>query len=396
LTNPPSTTRSAHADRVFRVNLPDVRTALPVTGVRLSLWRAVALFRLAALTVCVFLIVRWQPIYARPGVAIAAAIAMAVVTAVIVGLAVVGQAHRWSVVAADIVLTVGLTLLTVPAQTGAQQHGGMVTLTTIWAAGPTIEAAFVAGPVGGLAAAAVQFVTAASIVGTWPGRTLYSGVLLIVTGLVVGYVASLVVRAERELQTASAAQAALAERERLARSIHDGVLQVLGLVHRAGRDADGHWAALGAEAGRQEAALRGLITSAPPVSAGVADLAGELHGLRSGTVTVSAPADPVGVPAAVAREVGAAVRAALDNVVAHAGDGARAWVLLEALDGELRVTVRDDGAGFADGRLAAAERDGRLGVARSIRGRIADLGGHCTITSTPEGTTVEMSVPWSG
>ena len=71
------------------------------------------------------------------------------------------------------------------------------------------------------------------------------------------------VRTEHELAEAVAAQAALAERERLARSIHDGVLQVLGLVHRTGRDAGGRWAELATEAATQEAALRALITSRP-------------------------------------------------------------------------------------------------------------------------------------
>jgi len=347
----------------------------------------VSLFRIAGLAVAVFLITRWQPIYARPGVAAAAAVAMIVVTATLGWLAVTGQAHRVSVVLADVVVTAGLTLLTIPAQTAAQQHGDMVTLTTVWAAGPTIEAAFLAGPVGGLVAALAQFGVTASVAQTWQGRTLYSGMLLVVTGVVIGYVARLAVRAEDELRTAAAAHAALAERERLAREIHDGVLQVLGLVAREG---DGPVAG---EARRQEAALRALITSGPGDEAPSLDLADALRALRTETVTVSAP-DRLVLPRLVASELRDAVRAALHNVAQHAGAGARAWVFAEEAPGELRVTVRDDGAGFSADRLREAQREGRLGVDHSIRGRIADLGGTTTITSQPgEGTTIEMVIP---
>ena len=51
-------------------------------------------------------------------------------------------------------------------------------------------------------------------------------------------------------------------------------------------------------------------------------------------------------------------------------------MLLEELPDRVEVTVRDEGPGIPEGRLAQAEREGRLGVVESIRGRIADLGGH--------------------
>lgn len=369
-------------------------TALPVDGIRLSLWRAVSLFRIITLAVCIFLITRWQPIYDRPGVAALVGVGMVVWTAALCWLAVLGHAHRASIVLADVLVTIALTLLTIPAQTEAQQHGGMVTLTTIWAAGPTIEAAFLVGPLGGLSASAVQYLVSVYIADQWSGRSLYSGVILMLTGVVVGFVARLAIRAEEQLRAATAAQAALTERERLARSIHDGVLQLLGLVHRTGQDDNGPLAALAGEAAVQEAALRGLITAQSAVP-GEHDLAAALRGLRSADVTVSTPADAVPMAAGAATEVRDAVRAALHNVAAHAGDGAHAWVLLETLDGTLRVTVRDDGAGFDPARLADAEREGRVGVARSIRGRIADLGGSCTITSAAgRGTEIEMVIPW--
>ncbi|MDI6102428.1 ATP-binding protein [Actinoplanes sp. NEAU-A12] len=111
-------------------------------------------------------------------------------------------------------------------------------------------------------------------------------------------------------------------------------------------------------------------------------------------VELAAPASPVMLPARPAGELVAAVRAALDNVRRHAGDGARAWILLEDEGDGVRVTVRDDGAGFDPGRLREAARAGRLGVARSMRGRIAGLGGTTSINSVPgEGAEVEFWVP---
>ena len=365
-----------------------------VTGVLLSLWRAATLFRIITLGVCLYLIARWHGLYAHPGIAYGTGAAMIAVTAVIGWLAVTGRAHRPAVVLADFAVTVLLTLASIPAQPAHQRHGKMPTLTTLWAAGPVIEAAFVGAWVAGVLVALGQFGAAMIVRDGYDGHTLVSGVLLLVTGAVVGYLSQLVVRAEQDLAAVAAAQAALTERERLTRSIHDGVLQVLGLVHRAGRDADGLWADLGTAAGEQEAALRGLLRSRPVADPGLLDLADALIAQRRDGVTVSVPAEPVLVDAAVAGEVAAAVREALANVARHAGPDACAWVLLERLDDQLQVTIRDDGAGLAPGRLEVAEREGRLGVAGSIRGRIAALGGAATITSTPgQGTTVELALP---
>ena len=373
----------------------DWRVPLPVTGVRLSLWRAVALYRGVTLVVCLFLIVRWHNLYAHSGIAYGTGAAMLAVTAAGSWLAVHGLAHRASFVLADLAATVALTLASIWAQTPPQRHGNMPTLTTLWAAGPVLEAAFVALSLGGVIVGCAQLAAAMVVRSGYDGRTLTSGLLLVVSGAVIGYVTALTVRAERELAVAAAAQAAVAERERLSRSIHDGVLQVLGLVHRAGRDAGGHWAELGAAAAEQELALRALLRSRPiSTRAGRLDLSAELRSLHADRVTVSVPGEPVVVDAAAGSELSAAIRAALANVAQHAGPDACSWVLLERLDHVVCVTVRDDGVGMPAGRLEAAEGEGRLGVAGSIRGRLETLGGKATITSAPgEGTLVELVLP---
>jgi signal transduction histidine kinase len=102
----------------------------------------------------------------------------------------------------------------------------------------------------------------------------------------------------------------------------------------------------------------------------------------------------VPLPAATANEVTSAVREALANVEKHAGVTAKAWVLIEDLGPDIVVSVRDDGVGIAPGRVTAAEREGRMGIARSLRGRIAELGGSVTLETAPgEGVEWELRIP---
>src|SRR5262249_27620730 len=122
-----------------------------------------------------------------------------------------------------------------------------------------------------------------------------------------------------------------------------------------------------------------------------ADLRAALDAYASPTVTIAAPATAVGLPVRVRDALAAAVGSALDDVVAHAGPGARAWVLIQT-DGDAGVvTGRDDGA--ARGRLDGAVA-GRRGVAEAIHERLSRLGGTASISSQPgHGTEVELRVP---
>ena len=127
---------------------------------------------------------------------------------------------------------------------------------------------------------------------------------------------------------------------------------------------------------------------APPD--GVLDLRALLP--RGADVQVAAPAGAVLLPAPVGTELAAAVAACVDNVRRHAGG--TAWLLVEDEPDAVTVSVRDDGPGLAPGRLAQAAREGRLGVAQSVRGRVEDLGGTVAVDSGPgQGTEVELRVP---
>jgi signal transduction histidine kinase len=280
------------------------------------------------------------------------------------------------------------------------------------------------GPRGGLAAGAVL---AAALVVTRPlngvplqdlpareVRDLVSGIInYLVAGGAVGFVSMLLVRSAQALQDATdelvrerERAARLAERETLAREIHDSVLQVLALIHKKGRELARRGdvppeevARLGDLAQRQEAELRSLILRDPEVvPEGTASLRADLETLARGIddleVSVSC-VGPLWIERRVGEEIVAAVRQALANVVEHA-QATKAAVFAEEDDGRLLVTVRDDGVGFVydEERLRA---DGKAGVLKSIKGRVEDLGGAFQVTSAAgRGTEIELCVPVGG
>ncbi len=83
-----------------------------------------------------------------------------------------------------------------------------------------------------------------------------------------------------------------------------------------------------------------------------------------------------------------ATRAALDNVVEHAGTD-RAELVAGARGDAVSVLVVDDGLGFS----AEEVGDDRLGLRTSVTQRIERVGGTVRVWSGPEGTTVMLTVP---
>ncbi|MGI5227581.1 MacS family sensor histidine kinase [Actinoallomurus sp. CA-142502] len=358
-----------------------------------QLWRATAAFRLATLVYAAALILRHRHGYAHPLGGLLALAAMAGWTV----LATAGYARprlrRRAFVVADVLVAVALILGTRWVDTGVHIDHGAPTLPVSWAAAPVLACAVTGGPWAGLAGAAA--VSAADVVerAALAPNTFNGVVLLLITGVVGGYVVRLGTRAETAVERVARLEAATAERERIAREVHDSVLQVLSLVSRRGRELGGEAAELGRLAGEGETALRTLVATPPAAASGELELRALLEPYAAERVTVSGPAGPVPLPAAAAEAVAAAVGAALDNVRRHAGAGASAWVLVEDEGDVVTVSVRDDGAGFAADRLARAVEAGRLGVAQSIVGRMRDAGGTAQVTSSPgQGTEVELRV----
>jgi signal transduction histidine kinase len=178
--------------------------------------------------------------------------------------------------------------------------------------------------------------------------------------------------------------------------VHDGVLQVLSLVQRRAPELGPEGAELARLVGEQEQALRSLIREQDAVdpAPGIVDLVGALSALeRRPGVSVATPSGGVLVERAKADGIVAVVAACLDNVAAHVGPSAPAWVLLEATSDALQVSVRDEGPGIPVGRLEKAEREDRLGVSSSIRGRVAELRGDGVLTTNSLGTEWEFNFP---
>jgi signal transduction histidine kinase len=362
--------------------------------------RAVAAFRILALGYALVLVIADHHHYDRPSLAWALLGAMAVWTA-ITAAAYDGTARwpgrwPWWLLATDVAIAVGMVLATVAVESHARISAGAPTLPAAWVAAPVLICAIAGGPwLGGLAALALSAADVTERSGVTQ-HTFNGVVLLLMAGVVGGYVVRLGQRAQDVIEAAARRESATAQRDRLAREIHDSVLQVLALVARRGAAIGGETAELAALAAAQEAVLRQLV--AMPVLdtrvAGEIDLRSLLSGLGSERVTVSNPADPVMLGERESTAVVGAVSEALSNVERHGGPQAHAWVLIEALPDEVTVTVRDNGQGIADGRLTQAAAAGRLGVSQSMVGRIEAIGGVLVVTSAVgAGTEVEIRVP---
>ena len=209
-----------------------------------------------------------------------------------------------------------------------------------------------------------------------------------------------------ELRAARVRQlaAADAERRRIERALHDGVQQDLIAIavrlqlarQRADSDIPGALTLL--DEIRQD--VRTALERVQALADGIYPSLLEAQGLPD---ALRGTASTLGVPtrleaAALGRlpdEIEAAAYfcclAALENVAAHAGVGARATIRLREDADALRVEVADDGGGFDP--LAHPPRSGLT----SARDRVEALGGALAITSEPgRGTCVTATVPLYG
>jgi signal transduction histidine kinase len=372
------------------------RERRPEPDPTLPLWRAAVLLRVLTLLFAVGVVFYHRTAYARPWLAFVMAGVMVVWTAAIAYRYLRPDEKPLAFTVVDLVVCCGVMASSRLVLTPLQIEGAPVPLvTTVWVTGVVAAGAVCSGALGGAIFGGVVAAFNFGVRGYVDTDLTRDLMLLVGVGFVLGLAASSSRRSAERLAIALRAEAATAERERLARSIHDSVLQVLARVRRRGTELGGEAAELATLAGAQEIALRALVSSAPvSTEDGSADLGARLKLLETERVAVSVPAPPVPLPAALGTELTAAVREALTNVDKHAGAEARAWVLLEDLGSEIVISVRDDGVGIAPGRVAEAEREGRMGIAGSLRGRVASLGGEVTMESAPgEGVEWELRVP---
>ncbi|MEU1034122.1 DUF5931 domain-containing protein [Streptomyces mirabilis] len=388
-------------------------------SVEQPLWRALTAYRVLTMLYAIGLFATAFRKYAHPWVAIGYYAVLFVWTLATLPRVANAVSCTKRFLAVDLTIALTGIMLTPVADTHHRVVTGGPTLPSIWTAGSVLAFAIKGG--WRWAAFASTLVAAVNLVerGAPTRDTVHNVILVWVASIAIGYVVEVARASELTLARALEIEAATRERERLARDIHDGVLQVLAMVQRRASALGGEAAELGRMAGEQEVALRTLVSGGlVPVSRvsedaalgavvraveepdddqdsrDPVDLRALLAPYASARVTFSEPGATVPLPPAAARELAAAVGAALDNVRKHVGEDARAWILVEDEPDEVIVTVRDEGPGIPAGRLAQAEGEGRLGVALSIRGRLRDLGGAAELISVPgQGTEVELKVP---
>ena len=224
-----------------------------------------------------------------------------------------------------------------------------------------------------------------------------------------------------ELAAASREAGSLAERERLAREIHDTVAQGLSsiqmLLHAAERDIDDEQTRSRLQLARETAAdnlaeTRRFIRELTPPALDDQTLPAALGRLATATteqakqaggateVHFTASGEVVALPMALEATLLRVAQASLANVVQHA-DASRAEVTLTYLGDEVALDIVDDGRGYPAGtdeasrarRAAATTRGSGFGLT-AIRQRVEQLGGRAIVESAPgEGTAVSVRLP---
>jgi signal transduction histidine kinase len=208
------------------------------------------------------------------------------------------------------------------------------------------------------------------------------------------------------LRVAEAERAALEERSRLAREIHDGLAQHLWFAklkqERLAPLLTGEASELSAEVGQAlDAAIiearQALVTMRTALDqelpfsellSRTVDDFGQRSGLR---VEFTAAALPPSVPARQQAELMRVVQEALTNVRKHA-DATVVRVTAETEGTDLVLTVSDNGRGFRPEQVRGAG----LGL-RGMAERARILGGHLRISSEPsDGTLVRLRLPLAG
>jgi PAS domain S-box-containing protein len=219
-------------------------------------------------------------------------------------------------------------------------------------------------------------------------------------------------RVEAQLVEHERALATVAERERLARDLHDGVAQALaylGLQAGAIRKlaSDGKLATVDERLGRLAAVAEDTHSDVRRTIAELAnaptrdddfvaslrahlDVSERDHGIAT-SLAIAPSADHTDVPPGAATHLLRIVDEAVTNAIRH-GRARNARVSLEREELFLSLAVEDDGVGF-ESEPVLADGNGHYGL-RFMRERAAEFGGHLAVVSAPgRGTRVTVRIP---
>ncbi|GLV86489.1 two-component sensor histidine kinase [Streptomyces lavendulae subsp. lavendulae] len=210
-----------------------------------------------------------------------------------------------------------------------------------------------------------------------------------------------------ELAVAERGAGILAERERLAREIHDTLAQGLSSIQLLLRAAERtlppdapaaeHIARAREAAQENLAEARRFVRALTPPDLEHGSLAGALERLCSGApgprVRFSVSGTPRVLPTPYEVALLRIAQSALANVVRHAGAG-RAEITLTFMDASVTLDVVDDGRGFDPSSASPAASDGGGFGLPAMRARAETLGGLFTVESAPgQGTAVAVTLP---
>ncbi|MFG2641997.1 sensor histidine kinase [Streptomyces sp. NPDC048370] len=211
-----------------------------------------------------------------------------------------------------------------------------------------------------------------------------------------------------ELAAAERHAGTLAERERLAREIHDTLAQGLSsiqLLLRAaeralpeGSPAAGHIEGARRAAQDNLAEARRFVRALSPPDLEHGSLAAALERLcepgpeGSPRARLTVSGTPVELPTPYEVALLRIAQSALANTVRHAS-ATRAEITLSFMDASVTLDVVDDGKGFDPALLSPSSDDGGFGLP-AMRARAESLGGAFTVESAPgQATAVAVSLP---
>ncbi|MEU9259955.1 sensor histidine kinase [Streptomyces sp. NPDC048212] len=214
-----------------------------------------------------------------------------------------------------------------------------------------------------------------------------------------------------ELAEAERAAGTLAERERLAREIHDTLAQGLSSIqlllraaeHTLPADAPATAHVRRAREAAQDnlAEARRFVRALSPPDLEHGSLAAALSRLASRTSTpeltvrFAVSGTPVGLPTPYEVALLRTAQSALANVVRHA-DARRAGITLSFMETSVSLDVVDDGCGFDPGATDRGRRSpgsGGFGLP-AMRARARSLGGTLSVETAPgQGTALAATLP---
>ena len=217
---------------------------------------------------------------------------------------------------------------------------------------------------------------------------------------------------QRRLEAAETSRAIYEERDRIARELHDGVVQS---IYGAGLSLESVLVVLKADAAKAEAEIRETLHklnemisdlryyinelrpeqgSPATLSAALGNLVAEISRVTPATIKLDVPDDAGQIlgPRAIG-QVLQVVREALTNSVKHSG-ARSVEVSAKPTAGHLLISVKDDGIGFDRSTVNAPIGPGQQRGLKNMSTRAGILGGRLQIKSAPGcGTEVVLEVP---